>query len=530
MKAQMKLAAKHLIRSAAATYKITPRQVLQMFQLAGTYDGSKIQNFGILLQMCAKSIPTSGPADFSLCHDLLNSQSEIDRCTYLYHTIDNFYYREISSYAEFSTYPRLEDLFASKPAEEFVKSVTSFAITKFTWNSQQQKALNKIYKWLRQKDRPQIFRLFGYAGTGKSELSKAVADFVMNEQGKGNVPSGNVLFAAYSGKACSVMRTKGCRGADTLHSLLYKPIIDPETGACKEFVLNGESPIVVAALLIVDEVSMVNDEMARDILGFGTPVLVLGDPEQLPPIKGEGFFIQAEPNVMLTSIERQAEENPIIYLATRARQGLEIKPGRYGESVVYSAGKHVSDEMYADHSQVLCGLNSTRKTINSRSRRINGKALKDPMYPVKGDKLICLRNNRTLNLYNGTLWTSSKHEIRKILRPAFKGSTLMKSGDLDVLAFKIRSLDEVDANGKPYILDTQCSLHFFNQNIPEPPFRDLIGSDEWDFGYGMTTHKAQGSQFDSLLAFDESQAFRQDRHKHRYTQYTRAASRITILL
>ena len=66
---------------------------------------------------------------------------------------------------------------------------------------------------------------------------------------------------------------------------------------------------------------MVDEDLGRDLLSFGKPVLVLGDPAQLPPVKGGGFFTEAEPDVMLTEVHRQAADNPIIRAvhATSAR-------------------------------------------------------------------------------------------------------------------------------------------------------------------------------------------------------------------
>ncbi len=73
----------------------------------------------------------------------------------------------------------------------------------------QDEALKSVADWLKAKPgangTPQIFRLFGYAGTGKTTLAKHLAEHV----------DGEVKFAAFTGKAAFVMRGKGCRGAST---------------------------------------------------------------------------------------------------------------------------------------------------------------------------------------------------------------------------------------------------------------------------------------------------------------------------
>jgi exodeoxyribonuclease-5 len=531
----LRLAAKQLIIDAAKQHAIKPTQLLKIFnhEIAGY---SRLVSFAQGLAGCndpsVRAFIEGTATTFVVPNIRFTRADEADRYQYLFHTIDNLWYRKARHLKDITFYPRIEDLFGnikSKPLDvtEPKSERPTFSTKEIKWNSQQKEAFALVHKWLRSKRRSQIFRLFGYAGTGKTEMSKSIADFVYNEAGKKNVPQGEVLFAAYTGKACSVLRTKGCRGATTLHSLLYKPQVDSETGLIKGFILNGESPISTCGLLIIDEVSMVNAEMAEDILSFGCPVLVLGDPAQLPPVTGEGFFTEAEPDYMLTNIERQAKENPIIYLATRARKGLELKPGKYGESVVYEFGKHVDRDMLTDHDQVICGLNATRRTLNKKLRRIKGFAGSSPIYPTNGDKLMCLKNNKLSGLYNGTLWTSSKPQIRRV-QHVRDGEVI--EGTVDVLHFQVTSIDEHDDQGKPYVIDTQCPLHLFNSQLPEPAYRDIRNCDSFDFGYAATGHKTQGSQYASVLMIDESSTFRDQATNHRYTVITRAAERLTIVL
>src|SRR6476646_5927896 len=149
----------------------------------------------------------------------------------------------------------------------------------------QDAALKAVAAWLKAKpgvnDNPPVFRLFGYAGTGKTTLARHIADDM----------DGEVKFAAFTGKAASVMRGKGCRDASTIHSLIYRARESGEE--IPSFDLYDEAPASKAKLIIIDECSMVDAELGRDLLSFGVPVLVLGDPAQLPPIQGGGFFTEA---------------------------------------------------------------------------------------------------------------------------------------------------------------------------------------------------------------------------------------------
>ncbi len=188
----------------------------------------------------------------------------------------------------------------------------------------QDAALNAVANWLKDEPgsngTPQVFRLFGYAGTGKTTLARHLAEHA----------DGEVKFAAFTGKAASVMRGKGCKGASTIHSLIYRARESGEE--IPSFDLWDDAPASKAELIVIDECSMVDAELGRDLLSFGVPVLVLGDPAQLPPIQGGGFFTEAEPDVMLTEVHRQAEGDPIIRLSMNIRAGEYLEPGRYGET------------------------------------------------------------------------------------------------------------------------------------------------------------------------------------------------------
>ena len=146
-----------------------------------------------------------------------------------------------------------------------------------TWSPQQDEALRAVSEWLKDKSGPQVFRLFGWAGTGKSTLAVHLAQGVRS-----------VKYAAFTGKAALVMRKKGCKGASTIHSLIYSLVSEKE-GEPK-FALDPESDAATADLIVIDEVSMVDESLGRDLLSFGTKVLVLGDPFQLPPVQGAGLL------------------------------------------------------------------------------------------------------------------------------------------------------------------------------------------------------------------------------------------------
>src|SRR5690606_6872894 len=130
---------------------------------------------------------------------------------------------------------------------------------------------------------------------------------------------------------------------------------------------NRQSPVAKAKLIVIDECSMVDEALGKDLLSFGTKVLVLGDPGQLPPVSGGGFFTEQEPDYLLTEIHRQARDNPIIQLAMHVREGKELMHGDYGAAQIIGRDA-VTQDLVLGADQVLVGTNKTRKRYNQRLR------------------------------------------------------------------------------------------------------------------------------------------------------------------
>lgn len=364
------------------------------------------------------------------------------------------------------------------------------------WTPEQDRALQAVNRWLKSPDQ-QVFRLFGYAGAGKTTLARHFAESV-----------GEVAFAAFTGKAAHVMRQKGCAGATTIHSLIYRPARDDETEEGElMFTLRRDAPASTADLIIIDECSMVDEELGRDLLSFRKPVLVLGDPAQLPPVKGGGFFTEVEPDFMLTEIHRQAQGNPIIRLSMQIREG-RPQTGSDDFGGDHSCRIIRRDEVTSDDilsaDQVLVGTNRTRKRFNDRIRELKGHT--DP-YPEAMEKLVCLRNNKAKGLLNGGIWTV-------VLRKAPRGE-------------KARMTVAPEDGGKNVSISVPKAM--FLDGPESVPWAVRKNSDEFDYGYAPTVHKSQGSQWDNIVLFDESFAFREHAARWLYTGVTRAAERLTLV-
>lgn len=387
----------------------------------------------------------------------------------------------------------------------------------------QTRAIARVASWLREPD-SQIFRLFGYAGSGKTTLARHIADLC----------DGRVKFGTFTGKAAYVLQQKGCP-AQTLHKLAYIPRsksmyrlhqlreklknTDPEHEAAKRlkaqieaeeknlgrpmFQLNLDSELTDTQLLIVDEVSMVDESMALDLLSFGCKILALGDPAQLPPIYGGGYFTDAEPDGMLTEIHRQAEENPIIHLATEIRQGRIPEHGCYGESAIIRK-TDMNAELVTGCDQTLVGRNKTRHRFNDRFREILGR---EGDIPVAGDRLVCLRNDSENGLLNGGLW-----------------KTINALADEDDPALVDIEIEPEEGGERRAVSAHRC--HFVGE---KPDYWDARRAQEFDYGYALTCHKAQGSQWGSVLVYDERMMRGRDYFRWMYTAVTRAAERVVVV-
>ena len=269
------------------------------------------------------------------------------------------------------------------------------------------------------------------------------------------------------------------------------------------------APAAKARLIVIDECSMVDAELGRDLLLVRRPVLVLGDPAQLPPpIQGGGFFTDAEPDAMLTEVHRQAADDPIIHLSMAVREGeVASSPGvtataRWCSKIRARSGARARRRPGAGRP-----VNATRRAYNARLRERRG--FTQPM-PQADDKLVCLRNNRRKGLFNGGLWT-----VKERGAPKATGTV-----GLRLLP------DEGIGRAVKVTVRREC----FTGGLEELDWQQRKRYDEFDYGYVLTVHKAQGSQWDDVVLFDESFAFSDSRERWLYTGITRAARRLSIVI
>lgn len=378
----------------------------------------------------------------------------------------------------------------------------------------------------------QIFVLSGFAGTGKTTLLKHTITQTLKL-----VPDESAAFVTPTGKAATVLIRSGIR-ACTLHKLIYQSFVEEQ-----EIEVNGKKITVEklsfrrretidkdVKLIVLDEASMVSDEVLLDIANFGVKLLVCGDNAQLPPVEGENAFL-SQPDYTLRTIVRQNRDNPIIMLSELAREGKYLPYGRYGDGAAVISKRLFTGERRKNYllkaDQIICGLNKTRAQINEEIRFLSGYE----GLPQDGEKLICTQNNwetyidgeARFNLVNGIIGT--------VISPFY-----LPDKDMGFMQFKPDFLDENCPEALPFDTGIFTDGYYrYRRGDYFEKFDDdgeAVGAftlNRFEFGYCISCHKSQGSEFDNVVLFDEGYAFKEDKNRWLYTAITRAKKRLIIV-
>lgn len=363
----------------------------------------------------------------------------------------------------------------------------------------------------------------GYAGTGKSTLIQFIISAL-------ELRPEEVCYVAYTGKAAQVLRQKGCPNAVTAHKLLYKARPMPN-GTYKfepKVTLDGEY-----RLIVVDEISMLPNDMWLRLLNHRVHVIACGDPFQLPPIdKDSDNHVLDKPHVFLDEIMRQAYDSEIIRFSMWIREGKPISEfPASGAQVMLVDPQHVVSGMYTWADQILCATNQNRNAINEFVRKIKGFGPE----PVVGDKIICLRNqweflsNSILDpspLTNGTIGTILNMN-KTVIKPPFwicdKDIPVLYTSmtDDNNTQFDYIPVDYTFLTTGEKLLTGKQEFQMRKSNkCPDPPF-------EFAYAYGITTHKAQGSEWQKVLVYEERFPFEKEEHaRWAYTAATRASEKL----
>lgn len=364
----------------------------------------------------------------------------------------------------------------------------------------------------------------GYAGSGKSTLIK----FIISALGVN--PKEEVCYIAFTGKAVTVLKQKGCPNAVTAHKLLYKAAQMPN-GTYKftpKGVLDGNYKVIV-----VDEVSMLPKPMWDLLVSHGIYILATGDPGQLPPIdKNMDNHILDNPHIFLDEIMRQAQNSEIIRLSMWIREGKPLADFPcLGEQVQIFTKDQVVSGMYGWADQILCATNAKRTEINNIVRNQKGFGAE----PAEGDKIISLKNHWDYLSQSGD-WALTNGSIGTITGYSKQNIRLAPWICQDPVAYMITTMELDDGDcfsglpvdykalttGKP-ALDDRQAYQLVKSKKGIPPF-------DFAYAYAITTHKAQGSEWSKVLIFEEGFPFSHEEHQRwLYTAVTRASDKVVIV-
>ena len=364
----------------------------------------------------------------------------------------------------------------------------------------------------------------GYAGTGKTTLVKFIISALDVEPSK-------VAYVSYTGKAAEVLRKKGNPNAMTLHRLLYDSFPRPGGG----FIRVPKKELGYT-IIVVDEVSMVPKSMIDMLLSHKVFVIFLGDPFQLPMIdKNESHDLLTKPHIFLDQIMRQAAESEIIRLTMKIRNQEEINYFE-GKEVIIAPKASLVTGHYTWADQIICATNATRVAVNNQVRSILGYYGN----PQDGERMICLRNywDDISESGQGALVNGSTGIIRNPFESFIDAPyyVKMKNHRMPViqgifLADDGETYANVDMD--KYMIETGEPFLDWRESYALGKLKMKIGDivpRQFSYGYAITCHKAQGSEFEKVLVLEESFPFVKLEHaRWLYTACTRSSEKLVLL-
>lgn len=342
-----------------------------------------------------------------------------------------------------------------------------------------------------------LFEFDGEAGTGKSFVLNRIKDRL-------GLKTEEILPMAFTGQAAIVMRTKGFENAITCHSGLFdfvpeyvldtvgRPIMNEKFNVplVRKKLVPRDLKSLGIKLLIIDEAWTVPKSFKRVIDNTGIKVIAAGDSGQLPPIGDEPAYLTGYNIFHLTELMRQCANSPIVYLAHRARRGLPIEPGNYGNVwVIYE--DQLTNEMIERSNVVVCNKNRTRDFINTKVRHdILGV---DTDIPVYGERMICRKNN--WNMVNQGI-ALANGLIGAVVKPPKIDTYTGKTYRMDFLP---------DLLSVPF-LDLDCDYAYLNadyetkQELKNDQYSE---GEKFEYAYASTCHLIQGSEYNCGTYIEE---------------------------
>lgn len=403
-------------------------------------------------------------------------------------------------------------------------------------NNKQEQAIKTIVERYEKDERYSV--LAGFAGTGKSTCVKFIIEALST---RGVDPDYDVCYSAYTGKACQVLAKKGNDPVATCHRLLWE-FYPKENGTF----FRKRRLKLDYSVVIVDECSMIDADMLSELLRHKeTYFIFCGDPAQLPPVKAKGegtsgYDILQAPHAFLDEVMRQAAESDIIQLSMKIRNGEPIDYFKGIDAMVLQKSE-LNEGMLTWADQILVGTNAVRNQINTKVRELLGRGEE----PEAGDRIICLHNNWDIiskdenALVNGTTgYLKQPFQKTELIANRAGGGSIETIHSTIICddddRFYDINLDPVELKtGTPQITDWKRISRikkFYNTPYMLERGVKCPLPESFSYGYAITTHKAQGSEWDKVLVLEETFPFDKEEHKRwLYTSVTRAAAKLVLV-
>lgn len=342
-------------------------------------------------------------------------------------------------------------------------------------------------------------------------------------------PKTEVAYATFTGKASQVLREKGCPNATTAHKLLYKARPKPNG----KFMFVPKEYLGPYKVIVIDEISMLPKDMWELLLKHkGIYIIASGDPFQIPPIsKDQDNEVLNHPHIFLDEIMRQAQDSDIIKISMNIRAGIRLTP-LMGNDVQVFSKRNIVNGMYTWADQIIVATNNKRKEVNDLMRLMQGRGNK----PEIGDKIICLRNcwnvySQNLEpLINGSIGYISNMHLEDI-------EYIGKGGQRFYVPTMITDIDVGNEHYENILIDYTSLTTGEKFLTPQQEYgiksrdKEVELPIEFNYGYAITAHKAQGSQWNKILMIEERFPFDEIKHaRWMYTTLTRAVDKATVIL
>lgn len=276
-------------------------------------------------------------------------------------------------------------------------------------------------------------------------------------------------------------------------------------------------------IVIIDESSMLSDRQVNDLRRFGVPVLVVGDRGQLPPIKDPMNQWTMNPDWELTEIHRQGADSGVLLAAHDVRANGRMSKVSYGNGDAIRMAR--TDPRFKPLlSRFTPGTDGALITYTNKMRAEFNRAYHGDGPVREGDRVVALGGKP----YDVDLVEVEGSTFRLLgqMVKVHNGmtGTVRTSKERSIMTEMTVELDDhpLAEPGKPVVIYAGAvpSAQFGAERelSYDSPLRPR-GSNLWDFGYALTAHKAQGSEFDKVIVVDQQP---REYRQWMYTALTRA--------